>query len=262
MEIKSVEIITMKTELIYGVKVGPLVRVKITDMAIHPLNLKRKEPDPEAWMVFFQDIKKNGVHNPILLSADGKILQGQRRYTAAKKAGFTELPARYIEPNPEHTALLKIIYRDNGETRRNYTDTELEDIVLANWSRERVLQVLPRGVTVSKSSEKPLEKLLPEIAAITRSRAKKVLAGLRKRLKEEQGRKKNPDLIDGEIRYGTNRAREWIRYESKLEGARAKVHRIEIEEIAPSREKQKEIEKDLRHLGGLERFLKILKENE
>jgi hypothetical protein len=248
----------MKHDLIYGVRIGPVEIKPLSKLAIHPLNVKRTEPDPDAWMVFCQDIKQNGIRVPLLITADGKIVQGQRRFTAAKKMGLAEAPVRYLEPNPEHVTLLKIIYRDNGDTRRNYTDFELEEIVLANWEKERILMVLPRGVTRSQKQEKPLEELLPEIAAISRTRAKKILADLRRRLKEEAARKRLPDLEDGEKRFGINRTKEWIKFEKQIESAEKKISAINEKEVKPLKEKQKEIEKELRQLGGLDRFKKLL----
>ncbi len=246
---------------LYEVKIGPVEEVELSKLRIHPLNVPRLEPDRDAWIVFTQDIKERGIQVPLVITHDGRILQGQRRSLAARKVGFKTVPVRRIEPNPELLSLLKIIYRDNGETRRNYTDEELERIVLANFERERILQVLPRGATKNKSVNallQPLETLLPQIAAISRGRAKIVLAALRKRLKEEDARKRLPDLVDGEVRFGLNRAREWQKSQKHIEALEKRIQSIRENEIDPARGSQKQIEKELRQLGGLERFLKML----
>lgn len=250
-----------KFDELYGVRIGPVEQVDLSKIRIHPLNVPRLEPDKDAWIVFMQDIKERGVQVPLVLTHDGKILQGQRRSLAARKVGLKTVPARRLEPNPELLSLLKIIYRDNGETRRNYTDEEIERIVLANFDRQRILQVLPRGVTKSKSVNallQPLEVLLPQIAAISRGRAKRVLASLRKRLKEEDAVRRLPDLADGELRFGLNRAREWRKSEKRIETLEKRIQAIRDKEIEPARNVQKAIEKDLRQLGGLDRFLKMM----
>jgi len=245
-------------DTIYGVRIGPVTRVKLSEISVHPLNVKRMEPDREAWMVFFQDVKGNGVRQPIVLTADNKIVQGQRRFTAAQKAGIRDVPARYIEPNPDRMSLLKIIYRDNGDTRRNYSDDELERIVITNWTKERILSVLPRGVTRSKSSEEPLEALLPKIAAISRSRAKKILASVRNRIKAESARTRLAEISAGEMNFGRNRAKEWVALKRRIEKAEEKIGKIRAAEIDPALKDLKAIEKDLRSLGGVERFVKLL----
>lgn len=248
-------------EDIYGVRIGPVEEVDLSKLRVHPLNVVRHEPDQEAWIVFTQDIKQRGIQVPLVLTHDNRILQGQRRFLAARKVGLKTAPARRLEPNPDLFALLKIIYRDNGETRRNYTDEEIERIVLANFDRERILQVLPRGATKSKSSNallQPLEILLPEIAAISRARAKRILAALRNRLKLEASRKKTLELADGEVRFGVNRAREWMKFQKQIEILEERVLEIRQKEIGPARELQKQIEKDLRQLGGINRFLEML----
>lgn len=55
-----------------------------------------------------ESIKKSGIINPIEVDKTGQIITGERRYTAAKKLGLTEIPVKVIELDEEATVLRQL----------------------------------------------------------------------------------------------------------------------------------------------------------
>lgn len=87
--------------------------------------------------------------------------------------------------------------------------------------------------------------------------AKRYLASLRREILEGQ-RKRTPEITDDEKRFGVRLAREWQAEQRKIERVEKLIERIQDKQIAKSRDRQKKIEKDVRSLGGIERFSKML----
>lgn len=78
------------------------------------------DPDSPDIQRLADDIAKKGVLEAIVVSLDGFIISGHRRYTAAKKAGLTEIPVRYenirrTDDLNEFTDLLASWNRDQRE---------------------------------------------------------------------------------------------------------------------------------------------------
>ena len=68
------------------------------------------------------DIKENGLLNPVTLTPDGKLLAGERRLRAVQELGWQTVDARVVE-NPDDLQALKIEITEN-ENRKEFTFSE------------------------------------------------------------------------------------------------------------------------------------------
>lgn len=69
-----------------------------------------------------EDIKENGLINPVTLTPDGKLLAGERRLRAVKSLGWEKVDARVVE-NPDDMRQLRIEISEN-EHRKEFTFSE------------------------------------------------------------------------------------------------------------------------------------------
>ena len=68
------------------------------------------------------DIKENGLLNPVTLTPDGKLLAGERRLRAVQQLGWKTVDARVVE-NSDDMQALKIEISEN-ENRKEFTFSE------------------------------------------------------------------------------------------------------------------------------------------
>ena len=82
-------------------------------------NQPRRSFDKEKLAALAQSVKEHGVIQPIVLTKNGdryKIVAGERRWRAAKKAGLKEIPAvirEYTEQEIAQIALIENLQREN-----------------------------------------------------------------------------------------------------------------------------------------------------
>ncbi len=77
---------------------GPVSTVNLWHIKPAPENDTLYRPvdseDPEI-VALAESIRKHGLREPIVVSADGYILSGHRRYTACESVGLLEVPVRF-----------------------------------------------------------------------------------------------------------------------------------------------------------------------
>lgn len=90
--------------------------IGIQKVPIAELSTKRDQPrsyfDKEALESLAENMQRNGVIVPLLVTRDKKIVSGERRFRAAKMAGLTEVPVIYIEGQSFEKALADNILRE------------------------------------------------------------------------------------------------------------------------------------------------------
>lgn len=77
------------------------------ELTLHPFH-KRHIPEPpagEAWDAFKDSVQENGVLQPILITADGKIMDGGWRWRAAKEHQLAEIPC-IVRPESDVATIL------------------------------------------------------------------------------------------------------------------------------------------------------------
>ena len=122
---------------------GRLYRLPIGEIQPNP-NQPRKYFDEEGLAELTQSITDKGVLQPVLVRQEGPLIilvAGERRLKASQNAGLTEIPALFIDDNPEEVALIENSLRQNltaveeaeavGRlaTELNYTQVQLSKIL-------------------------------------------------------------------------------------------------------------------------------------
>ena len=123
---------------------GGLYNILIEQINPNP-NQPRKYFDPEALEELTQSIKKNGVLQPVIITADEHqeihLVAGERRYRSAKDAGLKSIPAIYKDSHSDEIALIENIQREDLKPveeaealgrlmdKHNYTQEQLSDVV-------------------------------------------------------------------------------------------------------------------------------------
>lgn len=72
-----------------------------------------------------EDIKKNGLINPLTVNGDYKLLAGERRLRACKLLGWNQVDVRVVKSNDEAHDLAVEMSENN--LRRNFTGSELAE---------------------------------------------------------------------------------------------------------------------------------------
>lgn len=109
-------------ELPKGTKITDSIDFQLTGaLTPHPENDSIFESDietPERWENFKNDIKENGIHDPLIVrQADMVILTGHRRHKAATEIGIETVPVRYIIGKMNESEAVKFMVRDNAQRR-------------------------------------------------------------------------------------------------------------------------------------------------
>lgn len=260
---------------LYGVPIAPARDYQIDRFERHPMNPQRRQ-DRDASMIFNADIKSEGVEKDALAikipeqfrtgKADLWLLRGARRLEGARAAGEKTLRAEMVMVHLDHknpkdqVTLRKLIFRDNF-LRQSYTFDEIDAFILKQYGKERILTALPRGPKASKSDRSllPMERVLVVELGMTLASAKDHLSSIRRKLKTEAAENSRLSLTDEAERTGLSMARRYQACQTKLERAEAFIARMKKKTVLPLTQEMKGIERDLRKIGGLERFLRKLK---
>lgn len=89
---------------IYEIAIGELVSYD---------NQPRKHFDNETIESLKENILRNGIVTPLLVTKEHKIISGERRFRAAKQAGLDTVPVIYKEDNIYEVAVLDNIMRED-----------------------------------------------------------------------------------------------------------------------------------------------------
>lgn len=164
--------------------------IKLTEIQANP-NQPRKHFDEQALIELSQSIKVEGVMSPIMVRPiDGKyeIVQGERRFRAAKMAGLTEIPSiirEVDEVEAFHLAFLENLQREQMTpieeaqaflwySTQGFTQEEIAEKVKKTRdyvaSKMRLLELsesVQRMISVGKIKEGHAKQLL-RLRAITK----------------------------------------------------------------------------------------------
>lgn len=249
--------------ILYGVRIAPAKDVQLDRLSRHPMNPLRGE-DREASRILIKDIKDEGLDKPILITGDYLVLRGWRRVESARKAGKKTLPAEMVagklDPKKDRVIITKLIFRDNN-LRAGYKPEEVDEYILKIYGKERILAPLARGPKASKSENSllPMERVVENEMGLTLGLAKFHLARIRRRIKEEAAAGARLSLTEDQERTGMSMARRWSQCQAKRERVEKTLKRLKEKSLLPLIREQKDLEKDLRKLGGKDRFLRRLK---
>lgn len=188
---------------------GTLKVLNIAD--IHYKDRYREDfGDLEALM---ESIKEKGILQPITVGADMRLLAGERRLTAAKKAGLLKIPA-LIRKVIDETDAREIELFENLH-RKNFTWSEecriIRDIDALyksksmDWSGRKTAQLLDKGVaSVARAIQLAnAADVIPELAEMkTADEALKSIKGLEEQAIVHELRKRQDDPKNTSLDFG------------------------------------------------------------
>lgn len=99
-------------------KVVPVSSIKVAN------RIRKEFGDIES---LAEDIKENGLINPVTLTPDGKLLAGERRLRAVKSLGWENVDARIVE-DPDDMKQLSIEISEN-DNRKEFTFSERREYI-------------------------------------------------------------------------------------------------------------------------------------
>ena len=108
-----------------------------------------------------QNIQKNGLINPIVITPDNQLIAGERRVRACKKLGWSKIEAKVMDISDYEDKLMVEI--SENELRKNFTFSEklkwaerLERIEKVK-AEERVKQGAKVGAGLTNNKERPMQ---------------------------------------------------------------------------------------------------------
>lgn len=152
---------------------GPIIRVSPSRLAFNDQNKDFREEMNEDFESFVEDIRINGIHDPVLIRPDYTLIAGERRTRAALRLGIESLEARIYYGEISEGKERKFIVRDNLQ-RRQLSPARKEQLVIEYYSDE--LKADNRG----KRSGENLAKKVSKEMGVPIGTAKRVVAKARK----------------------------------------------------------------------------------
>lgn len=242
---------------------------KIDDLEVHKDNFLR-EVDRESQKEFDADVAAQGVQDPIVLSKEKnsrgcyEILNGARRYRAAKKAGYKTIPGKQVLSELTEMVRARVMVAQNGFAK-DYTPENRKRVILIWFGKDEVLQDDRGGSYGNKFSSRkefktPIRKKIMDMFGWPLGTVNRDLKELRDELKKDSKKppKELPELKDGEIRYFNNRILDWWEAEKQKFKVKADL-RKEIdtykERLNKISKKQSEHKKDFGKVGGFDHYL-------
>lgn len=236
-------------------RLGPVQMVKIKDLSYHPKCIARFVPKDEE-MEFNKNIRNNGIKDAIIADRKNRILNGRRRFTAARKAGLKEVPVQHLISDERPRVLRQILYGLNQLPKR-FEVEEIAKILIEEYGEERLLQDNRGGNRKSGDFRAQLvTRLDVEVAKdfiCSQGNARKWIALARSMVLEKQGgdpAKKLP--ADNELRERISGA---LKNYLKLQ---PKVEKIE-QDLNEKKRLIRSYERTFKEYGGLDKVARELK---
>jgi ParB/RepB/Spo0J family partition protein len=175
----------------------------------HPLNGKIYFTDEADDKELRDSIERDGIIHPIVITKEGKILSGHRRYKAAITLGLHEVPILYCDPGMNNDDEIQYLitsnmYRAKSMEEKVREGQQLKDVLARKGekSRDSIGKALDMSGRTFSKAEKVVEAIDaikesdPEQAEHLRQRLNKSVDGA---FKEVQGDKEVMDNIQVDI---------------------------------------------------------------
>ena len=131
--------------------------IAIADLRSHPRNY-RGHPDDQVEHLK-ESIRRHGIYRNIVVARDGTILAGHGVVLAARRMGYTQVPAVRLDVGPNDLAALKVLAGDNEIAHLSEIDDRLLSEILKEVKDSDVAGLLGTGYD---------EKMLANLVFVTR----------------------------------------------------------------------------------------------
>jgi ParB family chromosome partitioning protein len=146
-------------------------QIPIALLKPHP---KNKEFFPDAlpenlWQELVEDVRENGIINPLIVAPDYTVLAGHLRLEAAKKAGATHVPVNIMDIDPESDEAVELLIKDNL-LRRHLNDMQV--VKLIGTLKERYGVKPGRPYTGKNGTEK--HEMIAQLTGLSKRRVQQL----------------------------------------------------------------------------------------
>jgi ParB-like chromosome segregation protein Spo0J len=185
-----------------GIQLSELNYVNLRELKQHPLNSYFAQETVEYFSSLREDIRERGIIVPLLAKKDGTLLAGHNRLIIAQELYLEKVPVQFVESELSQLEERKFIFKDNL-LRRQLSAKDKENLIRQLYSNEITLDF--RGgdrkspdFNIRSSSELSitLPKKIELETGITEGTAKRILAQIRKGMKNDGGEKNNKKNIN------------------------------------------------------------------
>lgn len=122
---------------------------KITPSPENDLLYRPVRLDDQQTIQLADSIREFGVREPIVVTTDGYILSGHRRYAAAKLAGMKKVPVRYESISSDHPDFVKLL-REYNRQREKTLDERLREEILSADQRDTYRELVEHRQQASR----------------------------------------------------------------------------------------------------------------
>lgn len=99
--------------------------------------------DDPAFVALRENVRENGILEPILVSADGQIISGHRRYAAAEELRMHRIPVRVrydINYRTDRDGFLKLLASCNRQRMKSSLEQTREELALSDLSTREIYE--------------------------------------------------------------------------------------------------------------------------
>lgn len=138
----------------------------------------------KADSVLIDDIRENGLQEPLVLDANLEIVRGRRRFAAIERLGHKTVKVRILETGVDEEKLAEVCYSDF--LRENLTEEQQVEVIEKHFGKKAIM-------APPKSPEaREILKNVVRVLRVKNDRARELLAITRRKIFREE-MDKNPE---------------------------------------------------------------------
>ena len=145
----------------------PISLIDLNIISPSPENDKIYRPierDDPSIISLAESIRERGILEPIVVTRDGFILSGHRRYAASCVAGVKHIPCRQLEIERDDPEFLTLLREFNLQRVKSHDETTREEVISVN-SHEAYVRLLEHRHRQSRVEVGPIELRCPTTRA-------------------------------------------------------------------------------------------------
>jgi ParB-like chromosome segregation protein Spo0J len=124
-------------------------KVPIGELIPNPLNVQYFKPLADDEMTsLVENIRVNGIHDPLIARRDKTLISGHNRLEAAKKLGLTHVPVRFVLEDMSEQEEIQFIVSDNLLRRHLSTDEKIQlyRVLFPNFDERINVRINAKGL--------------------------------------------------------------------------------------------------------------------
>jgi hypothetical protein len=90
------------------------------------------DPAEQAFLKLVASVREHGILDPLVISTDGKIMSGHRRYAAARVIGLNAVPSRVADIHSSDPRFLELLEAFNRQRVKSLDEVLREEVVAAD----------------------------------------------------------------------------------------------------------------------------------